>query len=697
MASPAMQGAITLSDVIGDSPLYGYMLDETQTSAKWNRIDSDGTATTLWEDDNLIDSNVRILSGWMKDGVLCGFGIQMAGTYAVGFGYVERNVVTGQIFSQDLERYSVVSKDQSFNSAVYKKADDSIFGYGSYGNTMAFKKTGGDGDYRDTEMLFLLSDPYEWCPSLCVDPATGQTYGITLGQNESLLLKIDNEGFSDVIATLPVKSGNATSALAYFPETGYFLWSNSADGVSSLYAISISDGSCEKIADNDDNGHYGFFVTDAAADGKGIPEAASVNEFGIEAPATTGFISYTLPTNDLTAQQLEDDLEWVATLDKTEYATGSAAPGSDVTVVYNDLPDGIHTFGFYVRNGELRSGSTDLTEYIGYDTPLPPANVTLSLDGDSRLAATWEAVTEGVHGGTVDSEAIEYKVYLNDEEVATVNETSWNGEIDPDSELCANTVAVVASAHGMDSEAGVSNPVVAGKPLGLDVFFAPTERDYQLMSCPDDEGLRWKYNTSFEPPVFSVSSKYGSDSALDTWLIFPAINFPDASKTYVITYQNGTYADYDDEYYEIWIGREATVESMTTNILETTQVGPTDSFDPELQWNDVTTEFKVPEAGVWHIGFRACSEAHKTGQVLLNIKVSELSGVDEVESTSNARAVGINGCIVYGGIEGDTLYVYAPDGRLVKEIRNADEGGVTVEKGIYMVRAGERSWKLNVN
>lgn len=622
---------VTLSDVVGDSPLYGYLLNEEETSAKWNKIGADGTVTTVWEDANYSQSEVKMLSGWMKDGILCGFGTQMSGTYAIGFGYMERNVVTGEVYSQEMIRYSEVPKDKSFNSAVYQKSDDTIYGYGSSNRSMAFKKTTGDGNFRDSEVLFQLTDPYEWCPSMCIDPATGQKYGITLGQAESLLLSIDNEGFSDVIATLPVKSGTATSALAYFPATGYFLWSNVNGGESALYAIKLEDGTCEKVADLAANEHYGYFVTSSEADGSGIPAMPEVLVENFTAPSTSGSIIYVLPSVDLNGNALQtenDELKWVAVLDGAEYKSGNMTTGSTVTVEYENLEQGTHTFGFYVEANGLKSGTVTRSIYLGYDRPMTPKDVVLELQGATTLVAKWEAVTAGADGGYVDFSDLEYKVYLNDDFVGSVKEPEWSGDLDPDAELAANIVTVIATSHGMDSGEARSNSVIAGKPFSPNVTFAPTEAEAQLMTYPSDDGLRWKYNTSFSPAVFSVSSKYGSDDPLNTWLIFPAIDFPDAAGTYKLEFQNGTYATYDAEYFEIWMGQEPTVEAMTTSIMDRTKVGPTNSFDPNVKWNDVSTEFQVPEKGVWHIGFKACSDPHKTGQVLLNIRISTISGVN---------------------------------------------------------------------
>lgn len=633
---------VSLSDVIGDSPLYGYFADETSKTAKWNKINPDGSVTTIWEDTNYSQSDIRMQSGWMKDGILCGFAQEFMGKYVRGFGYMERDVVTGDIYTQQMTRYSVVPKEKTFNSAVYQKSDNTIYGYGTSGKGMAFKKTAGNGDYVQSEDLFQLTDPYEWCPSLCIDQSTGQMYGITFGKSESLLLSIDEEGFSDVIATLPVKSSNATSAMAYFPATGYFLWSNYSNEGSGLYAIRLEDGSCEKVCELGADGNYSFFVTDRNADGDGIPAMPELTADGFVAPATSGFITYRLPEKDLAGKDLTvEELKWVALFDNDEYRKGSGAPGSTVSVEYSDIEDGTHTFGFYVVAGEMRSGCAEMKSYIGYDRPATPQNVVLALEGETRLVATWDAVTTGMNGGYVGLDDMKYNVYLNDNLVDITEATTWTGDIDPEEKLTANIVTVVAVSHGKESGSAASNSIVAGQPLDADVFFAPTPADASLMTYPSDEGLRWKYNTSFSPAVFSCSSKYGTEDPLNTWLIFPAINFPDVEATYKLEYQNGTYAEYDNEHYEIWMGREPIVDEMVYNILPRTQVGPTNSFAEPPAWNDVITEFNVPEPGVWYIGYKAASDAHKTGQVLLNIRLTTEDNVrvSEIDAEHGPRTV----------------------------------------------------------
>lgn len=633
---------INLSDVVGDSPLYGYLLNDNTRTAKWNKISADGTVETLWEDENLSQSGIEMQAGWMRDGILCGFGLQLNAYYSLGFGYMERNVVTGEIYSQKITGWSSVPKDKSFSSAVYKKGDDAIYGYGSYDRSMAFKKTSGNGDYTQSEVLFELTDPYEWCPSLCVDPASGQTYGITLGQSESLLLSIDNEGFSDVIATLPVKSSKAVSALAYFPATGYFLWSNTVDSESALYAIRLADGYCEKISDLEGEENYVFFVTDSQANGCGIPAMPELLLNSFEAPATSGSLTYVLPSTDLLGNDLEtegSELTWVATLDNEEYQSGVNTMGSTVRVEYEDLASGIHTFGLYVEADGLLSDTLETKIYIGYDRPAAPQNVTLELSDATHLTATWDAVTTGVNGGYVDLSELKYKVFLNENLVGTVTESAWSGDLDPSAPLTANVVTVIATSHDMDSASAESNTVVAGQPLEANVTFAPTKADAALMTYPDDNGLRWKYNTSFDPAVFSVSTNYGSDDPLNTWLIFPAINFPDAGDTFKLEYQNGTYASYCyGECYEIWIGREPTVEAMTTNIKERTEITPTDGFAEVVAWNDNSLEFMVPEPGVWHIGFKACPDADNMGQILLNIRLSNLGGGNSIDAVAGEDA-----------------------------------------------------------
>lgn len=48
MAGSQANAAVTIADVIGDTPLYGYFLDETSgMKASWQQILPDGTVQTL--------------------------------------------------------------------------------------------------------------------------------------------------------------------------------------------------------------------------------------------------------------------------------------------------------------------------------------------------------------------------------------------------------------------------------------------------------------------------------------------------------------------------------------------------------------------------------------------------------------------------------------------------------------------------
>jgi len=77
---------------------------------------------------------------------------------------------------------------------------------------------------------------------------------------------------------------------------------------------------------------------------------------------------------------------------------------------------------------------------------------------------------------------------------------------------------------------------------------------------------------------------------------------------------------------------------MSTNIKPRTEITPTDGFAEVIAWNDNSLEFNVPEAGVWHIGFKACPEADNMGQILLNIRLSNLGGGSGINAVAGEAA-----------------------------------------------------------
>lgn len=70
-------------------------------------------------------------------------------------------------------------------------------------------------------------------------------------------------------------------------------------------------------------------------------------------------------------------------------------------------------------------------------------------------------------------------------------------------------------------------------------------------------------------------------------------------------------------------------------------------------------------------------------------------GVEGV-AAGNARIHGLTGAIGYSGLEGETLIVYAADGRVVAAVAGATDGHLQLPAGLYIVKTGSGSRKVMV-
>lgn len=125
----------------------------------------------------------------------------------------------------------------------------------------------------------------------------------------------------------------------------------------------------------------------------------------------------------------------------------------------------------------------------------------------------------------------------------------------------------------------------------------------------------WTYSEYFESPIYWKGSNAGD---ANDWLVFPAINFTDASKAYKVSIDAAsTYTgDTSAEAFEVRIGTAPTVEALDHLILSR------DDVNEALVFNTYEGVFGVPAAGTYYIAVRCTSTAAAGWRLLArNIKV----------------------------------------------------------------------------
>lgn len=229
--------------------------------------------------------------------------------------------------------------------------------------------------------------------------------------------------------------------------------------------------------------------------------------------------------------------------------------------------------------------------------------------------------------------------------------------------------------------------------MKLNVHIAPTAEQAALMTYIRDEEDCWKYNDSYDPPVFSSGAHYVSKDPLDTWMIMPPIKFPKAGD-YKIGFKTAILFDRGGgEYFTTWIGKECKVDAMDTEIVE--ELNP---MKEHPDCDEIERTFTIEEPGVYYIGFQCNSEPRMLGVLLWDINVTDPNtvGINEIQR-SDISVYGKDNQIVINGISGMTVNVYTLDGVLVASERLSDiPMSVDVQNGMYIVTVDDIAWKVAV-
>lgn len=523
-----------------------------------------------------------------------------------------------------------------FLCAAYNEDDGYVYGLAEY------LPAKGGGAYYGRAKLTNLSKIQQLAPldenhsfvSICWNCDDGLIYGML---PDGRLMRVEEDGLTTTtVARFDGKIGPWQTGLAYSPVEKLFYWNvNFENGKSALYTIDTNSGDPGKgvfsyLYDFENNEEFYFFITtDKKADGKS-PAVATVGEVNFPDGATSGSISFVTPTqlSDGTPIASDASMRYQSFLDGSDYTSGAVKPGETITLEFIDLTEEVHNFSFSTMVDGRQSLSTARELFIGVDTPVAPANVELT---EERV--TWEAVTNGVHGGWIDRENLEYHVYVDGEFFGKTKDMQLDIEIPETLEIHNFCATVIAVAGDKESEPGVSNYIVAGNPLSLPVFFAPTADDAVTVTYWDanGDGNGWQYAAPSKAWVCLHSLKGEGDD----WLFLPPVKITDASKYYVLSFDSKIVnTNYPKEYLEVVAGKTTEPEDMTVTVRK--------KFTPGDDYTNYEALLKVDEPGVYYVGFHYISEEMMNGIYLQNVGIAA-DGLDAATPAYVANLTAVPG------------------------------------------------------
>lgn len=507
------------------------------------------------------------------------------------------NISTGEAKS-----YGQVSSElASSDDHAWDPVENIIYGQYTINNTRKLCKV----DYL-AQTVTPVGDCYQYY-GLAFD-ASGQLWGI---DNAGILYKIDKR---NSVATSVGSTGivpKYAQSMTFDLKTGELYWASMTDAdvrnSSKLYRVDTTTAKVTLITSFQDNEEFlGLGVMPAIAPDNAPGYATDLN-FAVGETDNTGTITFTLPEYTYMGSPLTGDIEYKVYANDIEIATGKAVKGSQISQSAT-LPLGDVTISVTCSNSEGEGPAATLKRWVGDDYPKAPANVSLSIDektGNAQL--TWDAVTEGIHGGRINPEQMTYIVTrLSDNTVVAsgLKATRFSETlIQPD--LPQDFQYEVKAVHDWrESEGTKSNHVPYGK--GFDVPYYNNFDDagslnlfYVIDGNNDGSTWKWSSHKTLTAYIFTGSDADGNQ---DDWLITPGIDMK-AGNRYELKYtvcanmNDGRFLDRMEVKYGM--GVDVTAYKMAEE--------PFESIGRRVTHTIVVT----PEQdGYYHFGFHAISDCH---------------------------------------------------------------------------------------
>lgn len=345
------------------------------------------------------------------------------------------------------------------------------------------------------------------------------------------------------------------------------------------------------------------------------PEQAATPVISFDGPATSGTLTFTVPTIaysgvELTADKLNVEL----TVDGNSLFSGQLAKGATQTVALSNMALGLHTAELTTSvSDELVSPVRTTSFWVGYDNPNAPTNLKLS-----GLNLSWKASKGGAHDGYVNADNITYDVYLDDEKQNSEPITTTSFALVNPSSLKMRDVKVVANADGMASEPA-SLSAALGKGQTVPYTMAPSAEEAELFTIIDgnNDGTQFDYYDSNGNQYFGVSTGYRAADK-DEWLILPKTAFEDISKLYSVSFSYMNANRYQDgTTIEIYMGKTPTVGGMTKLVYSRSEISSN-------EYTPISANFAVAEEGEYYLGIHFLSTQDSGGAILSSFSIQSV-------------------------------------------------------------------------
>lgn len=575
--------------------------------------------------------------------------------------------MTGGIGSRDTWAYDLAFEDAT--GRIYGCFHDPDENY--EGRRLVFGWIDADDYTTDYATVNPVADVFVNMAGMDFD-STGQLWAIS---REGLLFKVDKETGEMTQTADTGLSGyyNTSATIDRLTDTMYYflqLKGGTSPGVSedttTLYKINLATGSATKVYDlpgAESIQGLSIFVAQAADT---APAAATGLGHSFAEGNLSGKISFTMPSKtygggDLAGQgtykvayRPYDDAQAVP----VQLAQGSAAYGSAVEADVTLPANGQYTFIVTIANTQGEESPRALTDtYVGFDTPLPPSEVTAEKSADG-VHLSWTAPTSTMHNGYLDAANLRYNVVRMPGEVTVatgITALEFDDVIPDATDHVRYTYNVTADNHGMVSMPRPSNVIAVG-PFTVPYLCEFADQDefneFTVLTkeASPDNIYHWEYHTGYKAAHLS-----NGRLADDDWLITPAISML-GGITYEVTIEIGNNDNNYPALFHVGAGSEPTRAGMAQFAL----LGNTEVAVKRPGFTTVKARFTPLTDGSYHVGIHSITPAANWDDMYV-YKI----GIEQVTPTGIDSVTTDDGTAEYYSIDGRRLSAESARGLVI--------------------------------
>ncbi len=462
------------------------------------------------------------------------------------------------------------------------------------------------------------------------------------------------EGDEDLICTGSTlyKIDKTTAAVTKVGDTGYdslyasdatFEWKTdrlfwtvyNTAGEGFLTEIDKTSGAATVLYVFPDNEEVTGLVVPVPEAEDGAPAAVTDLKANFTAGSLSGSVDFTAPSKLFDGSEGSGSLTYTVTANGEKVATGTTTFGANVSAPVTLSVAGFYTFIVSVSNNVGESPKSEITSYVGADTP--EATTVTAEYANGVMTVNWLPVTSSINGGYIDVDGITYTVTRFPDKKVVANKisaTTFSENLPEPAKLTTYYYEVVVNADNLSSEAARSNSVTIGSVVPP--FTATFENGLDGFKVVDanGDGKTWSAIDGRARIIFNSSVD------MDDWLISPGMKLT-AGKIYDIAAE---FACGDTDYserIEFMVGTSADPESMKTVLL-----APTDIVvpaDAPMEWSDVF----IPDTdGIYYFGFHGISEKNNFILYVDNFTITPAKTGDGPAALSDLTVTpGLNGVL----------------------------------------------------